>query len=471
MNQFKIERKVKEWIFHISKESNSIELSVYKNNFINIYKSSFNFDFLKSLKIFVKTSSINEIFKIILSLILEEKFVIKEKLQYVNLILTLEKHNSILILNKIEIFSKEYIEFLINKIEVLQQKNDNLEKKIEDLTKENKNLEKKIGEIEKKQKQNSLEIKKIKELDNRKTQLKRCNLKLINNIYSHTDWIRALSIFPSGNLISSSNDLSIKIYDNINYGIIQSIENAHEEDIIDINILDENNFISCSNDKSIKVWIKKKINNIFQFTLYKHIIQAHEDQVNKVIYFQFGKIISCGIDNKIKIWEEYNNKYQLLITLNCIDVVYSILLLEDKNILISSGINGVYIWNFNNFEKIFYLKEIWCARNSLKRIDDDKIIIGSGEDGKMKIFSISKKEIIHIIYVNFICWGICIIKNKGVFLASGVDNNISVFRSDNYECIQRINNAHSDSITGIIELKDQSVASFGCDGIIKIWSF
>ncbi len=72
MNQFKIERKVKEWIFHISKESNSIELSVYKNNFINIYKSSFNFDFLKSLKIFVKTSSINEIFKIILSLILEE---------------------------------------------------------------------------------------------------------------------------------------------------------------------------------------------------------------------------------------------------------------------------------------------------------------------------------------------------------------------------------------------------------------
>ena len=126
----------------MSKESNSIELSVYKNNF-NIYKSSFNFDYLKSLTIFVKRSSINEIFNILLILILEEKFVIKEKLQYVNLILTLEKHNSILILNKIEIFSKEYIEFLINKIEIVQQKNDNLEKKIEYLTKENKNLEKK----------------------------------------------------------------------------------------------------------------------------------------------------------------------------------------------------------------------------------------------------------------------------------------------------------------------------------------
>ena len=143
MNQCKIEKKVKEWIFYLSKESNSIELSVYKNNFINIYKSAFKFDYLKSLKIFVMTSSINEIFDIIVRLILEEKFVIKEKLQYVNLILILEKHNSILILNKIEIFSKEFIEFLINKIEILHQKNDNLEKKIEYLTKENKNLEKK----------------------------------------------------------------------------------------------------------------------------------------------------------------------------------------------------------------------------------------------------------------------------------------------------------------------------------------
>ncbi len=84
-------------------------------------------------------------------------------------------------------------------------------------------------------------------------------LGLYNTIKAHSDWIRYISIFPSGNLISVSNDKSIKIYD-INYNIIQDITKAHNRSINYIDIKDENNFVTCSNDKSIKNKNKFKLN-------------------------------------------------------------------------------------------------------------------------------------------------------------------------------------------------------------------
>ena len=92
--------------------------------------------------------------------------------------------------------------------------------------------------------------------DKNKIQLKSCNLKKITSIHCHNSWITSVSIFPSGNIISTSNDKSIIIYD-ILFNILQNIQNAHDHYINYVEIKDENNFITCSYDKSIKTWIKK----------------------------------------------------------------------------------------------------------------------------------------------------------------------------------------------------------------------
>ena len=67
--------------------------------------------------------------------------------------------------------------------------------------------------------------------------------------------------------------------------------------------------------------------------------------------------------------------------------------------------------------------------------------------------------------------GIILIENKGLFLVGGVSKDIRIYRNDNYECIQEINDTHNDEIKGFIELKDGSFASFSKDETIKIWSF
>ena len=111
---------------------------------------------------------------------------------------------------------------------------------------------------------------------------------------------------------------------------------------------------------------------------------------------------------------------------------------------------------------IFYKNIIWSLH--------DIIIVKGKGTNSLKLISISKKEIIKTINNPFLCWGISLIEDKGIFLVGG-ESNIRIYRNDNYECIQEIKDAHNDDIYGFIELKDGLIASYSKDEIIKIWRF
>ena len=105
------------------------------------------------------------------------------------------------------------------------------------------------------------------------------------------------------------------------------------------------------------------------------------------------------------------------------------------------------------------------------RLDADRIII-NGSINSLKVFSISKMKIIKEIENPFLCFGIKLIKNKGIFLVGGKKiYDIRIYKSDNYEYIDTIKNAHDDNIFGFVELKDGRIASYSDDAKIKIWEF
>ena len=287
----------------------------------------------------------------------------------------------------------------------------------------------------------------------------------IFNFQFHSNTVNSISIFPSGKIISVSTDKSIKIY-NENFIIEQNIENAHNDTIYYVCIKDENNFVTCSRDKNIKTWIK----NSNLFIVNKIILNAHNNNITKVIYYK-DNLISCSWDTKIKIWEEnnINMNYECVTVLLHSGKITSILLLEDLNYLISSGNDGVKFWNLNNFQNLIYIEQIFCGCwNALCRIDKDRIIIGGNEDG-MKIISIKEKKIIESLENNFTCWAICFIPNMNIILYGGMVNDLYICRSDNYELIQQIKNAHNGNIRGINQLKNGLIASVSEDFKIKIW--
>ena len=153
----------------------------------------------------------------------------------------------------------------------------------------------------------------------------------------------------------------------------------------------------------------------------------------------------------------------------------SILYLEDKNMLISSGHDGTKFWDlndYNNINLIFYFEDTWCGWNyGLCRLNQNTIIVKSKGSTLLKVISILEKKIIKEINNPFLCWSISLINDKGIFLVGGISNNIIIYRNDNYESIQTIQNAHDYYIRGLIELKDGSIASYSNDKKIKIWNF
>jgi len=371
-------------------------------------------------------------------------------------------------------------EELKKKIELIEKTKEELKNKIELIEKTKEELKKKIELIEKTNEKSNNKIEKENEIINESKNNKifkkhykiiKCNLQNIESIQPHNNSITSVSSFPSGNIISVSIDYSIIIYD-IHLNILQTIK--YYNYIYYVEVKDENNFITCSYDNSIKLWIKKEN----QFIINKTINNAHKYGIIKVIYYSNENLISCSVDDTIKIWiENDNNNYENIKILSHSDHIYSILFLEDKNILISSGNDGTKFWNlnknevdYNNINCIKYFKEVKCSSNQgLCRLDEDRIIIGG--EYSLKVISISNKIIIKGINCPIICKGIILIENKGIFLIGGKSKHIRIYRNDNYQCIKIFRNAHDESINGFVELKNGTILSYSDDKKIKIWKY
>ena len=500
--------------YKLKSELDSIIITINETNSFNIYESKFNLEFFHQYKLFDSCITTEDIINFINGLIQQNYIQIEEN--NINLKIHLispesNKSNVELLLELKDITQKELLEEMINKfIEIkdenelnknfLQNQINKLNEKIELIEKENKSLkeenqtiknsfEKKINNLNDKIESLEKENKLLKEENNEKMnsniiekrikRLEEChftkkgiklsdlNLKEIKSIKPHKDTITSMSVFPSGKIISVSDDQSIIIY-NTNLTVIQNIEKAHGDDGINyVSVKDENNFITCSYT-DIKTWIKK--DNYYKLNEIIH--DAHGDWITKVDYFLNNKIISSSWDNTIKIWEENNKKYQNVSTLEHSNKVYSFLFFDNTKLLVSSGIEETKIWDLINFKLIHNFDDINCTNNnSLCKLDEDKFILQGINLSSLKIISISKKEVIKEINLSFSCNGIILIEDKDVILVCGNSNDIKIYRNDNYEYFQTITDAHSDDICGFIQLNNGTIASFGRDKEIKIWSF
>ena len=503
-----IKKKYNEWDINIMPDlsSDSLIIRFIINDSFSIYESSFKFEFLNKFNLFVDKNSIGEIICLIGEIIEKNNIRINQNKNFLNFIICSslnEKDNIRLIINKKDKFCNEIFDKVIEKIEYLSKKNEELNQKIEFLENKNQNFEKRIINIEKlhnkkdkelfqlgenikiKNKNNYFEMK-INELEKsvkiltkhidsliQENKIANLNLKQIDLIKTHKDFINSISIFPSGKIITVSSDKSIKIYDNY-LNLLQHINNAHENKIINVDIKDENNFITCSNDKCIKVWIKNsQKENENEYNLYQTIKNAHNDSIWKVIYCENGNIISCSEDKSIKIWEEKNTKeYQSNIILLHPINIKSILLFNNKNILISSGFDGTKFWNILNYECINYIRKVKCyTSGTLKKYDKDKIIIGEKLIYIIQINSFQDIQIIKEINHGCPCLAICVIKEKNIFLIGGEGRELRIYRNDNFCCIQIIKEAHNFFIKAICQLKDGLIVTCSNDSNLKLWSF
>lgn len=274
-------------------------------------------------------------------------------------------------------------------------------------------------------------------------------------------------VSPTPNIIISvSDDKSITIFSDFSYKILQKIKDAHNGIIFDISLKDTNNFATCSGDRTIKTWIKRENTD---YILNKSINNAHEDDIHKIEFLKDDTIISGSKDATIKIFNLINNNYIHTLTLNNNISVYSLLYIQEKNILVSAGIYYTIFWNLNNVKNPFIeILEAFClGKNAFQLLDKNRIVIGGRI--KIQIISIEEKKIIKEIDSEFLVWTICVNENKKVFICGGVSKDITIFSTETYENLGIFRECHEGNLRGNYLLNNGRIITGSEDKKAKIW--
>lgn len=265
-------------------------------------------------------------------------------------------------------------------------------------------------------------------------------------------------IFPNGNIIliiniSKSSYIdkitSIKIRD-INFTLLQEINEAHEKDIVSLSIKDNNNFATYANDCKLKIWSKES--NKFK------LIETIEDygnhiydrvMINKIKFLKDGKIISLCYPS-IKIYNKINSfKYQIMLIINISTNIFKIKknyfslleILPNDNIF-DKNRKKEYFFAFYNLKSYKLLNkfkyENYHSVIKYEYLDKNKIIIFT--DGpNIDILSLETKKVIKEIKNISECeleGDLLVLLKKNIFLVGGY--NINIYNSDNYELIETV---------------------------------
>ena len=532
LNNLEIAKTFENWIINLKAEYDLIEINVFTIQKPKIkYYSIFKQKHLNSFKLFQSQETMEKIFNLIKKLIDEGNVKIEKMENYLKFIISnnefiLDKKEEIdesiknIIINRdSELYGKnkenkenddqifpninEFTSTFSNEIqksnnifekenkklnelnkkinEEIQKLKEEYKKEIQKLKEENKKrneeMKKKNEEIKNKNKELEERIKQLESFHNyiyknkNEIQITKCyNLEEKNKSNEHKGKIRAITSFPSGNLVSVSENATIMIFDK-NLKVIDRIDDNDNTKLLYVGVKDDNTFVTSGIGKKIKIYYKYTNE---KFINYKTIEEEYKD-IFKVIFCPNGNIITCANDKEctINIWEEENNNFRKIQKLHHLDSVTSILLLEDKNMFVSCGLDKAMFWNLNDYKLNFEIENVYCCLyDGLNRIDEDRIICGGKKEVPItKIISISQKKIIHEIDNNGIeSYANITIKNKGIFLTGNNKSIINVYRWDNYEKLFSFG-ANQGIINSITLLNDGTICVSSNNDGIKIYSF
>ena len=221
-------------------------------------------------------------------------------------------------------------------------------------------------------------------------------------------------------------------------------------------------------------------------------LKEHQDSVCQVIEMSEGLIISCGLDAKMKIWKKKGYNFTCINTMIVNDepgFPANILKIKENEI-VSAATNANYIifWNINTFKKIKKIDNIVCHwnRNSMKMIDDNTLCIGGNGNTGIYFIDCIKYQLICNIKIDNIYSISAIIKlDNGNILIGCKKENKSKEEDKSYTyCLSEYKynlkektlfkvrskiDAHTNTITGLVNLSHNEIVSYSFDKTIKFW--
>ena len=264
--------------------------------------------------------------------------------------------------------------------------------------------------------------------------------------------------------ISVASNNNIKIFNKFTYNEEINII-AHSDYIWYILQLSNENLVSCSNDYSIKIY-KIYIKSYIEI----QNIKAHLNSVYKVIeIINLNYIISCSTDKSIKFWEKISNTYEEKYCLFNDSSVYDIIQINNNEFVSANSEEQIInFWNINTKTKINKIRKIFSNfwNNILCKINENFLVVGGYEI--LYLINLNNKTLYKQIetdnWINSI-----LIVNDNIFL-TGDNGNIKMWKieKNNIKLIDTKEKIFKGYIYSMIKLKNNDYIALGLDDEIII---
>ena len=262
-------------------------------------------------------------------------------------------------------------------------------------------------------------------------------------------------------------DKKIKIFNMKNRFNLELSFQAHKKIVSSLCLLSNGNLVSASFDCDIKFWSIQGEN----VSLLHTIQSAHNNFIVKVISLPNSQIASCSYDNTIKIWSTEDNISLIKIINKHSDSVKSIFYLKETDMLLScSKDNTLRWWNTKSYEFAHINHKVYCcSKNSLYRIDNERVIVGDyTKIYIINIFTYQTEHFINDAKFGYVCSFLLLRNGKILCNCDKGQQCIYDIHTNSYEIKQK---SHHDLVTNVIEVNEHSFITSSLDSTLQIWEY
>jgi len=239
---------------------------------------------------------------------------------------------------------------------------------------------------------------------------------LKKTINGHTGAVGTLVAHRNGSFISSSTDKTIKIW--TNDGRLLQTLTEHTGEVWGLAVFKNGDFASGSYDKTIKIWsIDGKL---------KNTLVGHTHAIRRLAVHRNGDLVSVSEDASIRIWtSEGTLKHTLLGHKNS---VHGLAILQSGDIVSGSADNTVKVWNeYGQLKNTFTYHEHYVSSVAVLPNGD---IASGAYDGRIIISDVNGKvkSVIEAHNKDNYLWSLVVLPN-GDLVSASWDKTVKIWTS------------------------------------------
>jgi len=206
----------------------------------------------------------------------------------------------------------------------------------------------------------------------------------------HDYGVSALTVLPSGELVSGSYDKTLRVWD-VSKGECLKVLRGHEGEVLALTVLPTGELVSGSDDKTIRVWDVSKGECL-------KVLKGHDYGVSALTVLPSGELVSGSLDCTIRVWDVSEGE--------CLKVleghdgsIYALTLLPTGKIVSDSSDNSLRVWDVRQGRNLQVLKghiyqEDLNIFRALTVLQSGELVSGS-EDCTLKVWDVSREQCLH----------------------------------------------------------------------------